>query len=145
MISDLFRRLTACLDTDTLSTADARLAMAALMVRLARSDDQYSPTERAQIDRLLAEHYTLPPAEAATLREQAERAEEAAPDTVQFTRLIKQSVPYEDRTGVMETLWRVATTDGIDAEERGFLRLVAELLGVSDQDSGLARQRAERG
>lgn len=62
---------------------------------------------------------------------------------MQFTRLIKQAVPYEDRTGVVEALWRVATADGIDADERAFLRLVANLLGVSDQDSGLARQRAE--
>ena len=31
---------------------------------------------------------------------------------------------------------------GINADERGLMRLVADLVGVSDQDSGLARQRA---
>ena len=29
----------------------------------------------------------------------------------------------------------------VNADERGFLRLVANLIGVTDQDSGLARQR----
>jgi uncharacterized tellurite resistance protein B-like protein len=53
-------------------------------------------------------------------------------------------VPYEERTDVVEALWRVAILEGIDANERTFLRLVSNLLGVSDQDSGLARQRAER-
>ena len=87
----------------------------------------------------------LGPAEAAAVRAEAERAEEVAHDTVQFTRLIKQVVPYEERTGVVETLWRVAAADGINADERGLMRLVSELLGVSDVDSALARQRALAG
>lgn len=144
MIAELIRRLTLPADTSPLSQADSRLAYAALMVRLARSDDSYTDRERARIDKLLAEHYRLTPQASAALRAEAETAEAAAPDTVQFTRLIKQAVPYEDRTAVVEALWRVATADGIDADERAFLRLVANLLGVSDQDSGLARQRAER-
>lgn len=142
MLADLIRRLTTP-SAPPLSPHDGRLALAALMVRLARSDDQYSDRERARIESLLTAQYSLAPAEARALRAEAERAEEAAPDTVQFTRVIKEDVAYEHRTEVMETLWRVALADGIDADERGFLRLVANLLGVSDQDSGLARQRAE--
>ena len=75
---------------------------------------------------------------------EAEIAEAAAQDTVQFTRLIKEAVPYEERVGVVEALWRVAAADGINADEHGLMRLVANLLGVTDQDSGLARQRALR-
>jgi uncharacterized tellurite resistance protein B-like protein len=63
---------------------------------------------------------------------------------VQFTRLIKAAVPYEERIGVIETLWRIAAADGVNADEHGLMRLVANLLGVSDRDSGLARQRALR-
>ena len=63
---------------------------------------------------------------------------------MQFTRLIKEAVPYEERTGVVETLWRIAAADGINADEHGLMRLVASLLGVSDVDSGLARHRALR-
>ena len=53
-------------------------------------------------------------------------------------------MPYEERIGVVEALWRIAATDGINADEQGLMRLVANLLGVSDQDSGLARQRVLR-
>ena len=63
---------------------------------------------------------------------------------MQFTRLIKEAVPYEERVGVVEALWRVAAADGINADELGLMRLVANLLGVSDQDNGLARQRVLR-
>ena len=144
MIAELIRRLTVPTDMSPLSHTDSRLAYAALMVRLARSDDQYSDRERARIDALLGEHFGLPTAAAQALRHEAEVTEEAAPDTVQFTRLIKQAVPYDERAAVIEALWRLAPADGIDADERAFLRLVANLLGVSDKDSGLARQRAER-
>ncbi len=107
------------------------------MVRLARSDGSYA-TERAAPDRRAAfGALRLGPADAArVLGPQAEVAEARAQDTVQFTRLIKQSVPYEERTGLVEALWRVAVADGINADERGLMRLVADLLGVADQDSG---------
>ena len=54
------------------------------------------------------------------------------------------TVPYGERTWVIEALWRIAATGGIQADEHGLMRLVASLLGVSDQDSGLARQRVLR-
>ena len=143
MLADLIRRFTAPPSTAPLPTEDARLALAALMVRLARSDGSYSATEQSQIERALAAFHDLGPDAAATLRRDAEVAEQSAPDTVQFTRLIKAAVPYEEREEVIEALWRVALADGIDASERSFLRLVANLVGVSDRDSGFARQRAQ--
>ncbi len=141
MLADLIRRLTGAPDTAALPPEDSRLALAALMVRLARSDNHYSGPERRRIDRLLAERYGLSPDHAAALRAEAEAAEAAAPDTVRFTRLIKDAIPYEERRGVIEALWRVAASEGFNADERAFLRLVANLIGVSDQDSGLARQK----
>ena len=144
MFADLLRHLTAASETRTLAPEQSRLALAALMVRLARSDSNYTATERSRIDRLLAAQYRLAPAAAAALRASAEITEEGAPDTVGFTRMLKAAVPYDDRVGVVEALWRVAAADGINADEHGLMRLVANLLGVADQDSGLARQRALR-
>jgi uncharacterized tellurite resistance protein B-like protein len=142
MIADLIRRLTAPPTPEPLPRDQARLALAALMVRVARSDGQYSPEERNRIDRVLTETYRLAPEAAQALRAEAEEAEAEAPDTVQFTRLIKAAVPYEERSGVVEALWTVACADGINADEHALLRLVANLVGVTDRDSGLARQRA---
>ncbi len=144
MLADLIRRLRAEPTSDPLSSEDSRLALAALMVRLARTDGDYSGTERSRIDHVLRERYGLDAAGAAALRAEAEAAEAAAPDTVRFTRLIKEAVPYEERAAVVEALWHVALSGGIHADEHGFLRLVANLVGVSDVDSGRARQRAIR-
>ncbi len=144
MFADILNRLAAAKPQAPPSLEDCRAALAALMVRVARADNRYSEVERQQIDRLLADRYGLDMAGAAAVRAAAEVAEAEAPDTVRFTRIVKEAVPYEERSRVVEALWRVAATDGIDAEERGFLRLVVNLLGVSDQDSGIARQKAER-
>jgi uncharacterized tellurite resistance protein B-like protein len=144
MFADLIRHLTAASGTRELAPDKSRLALAALMVRVARTDGSYTLDERTRIDRVLAAQYRLDQGGCRALRAEAEIAEEGAPDTVQFTRLIKEAVPYEDRSGVVEALWRVAAADGINADEHGLMRLVANLLGVSDVDSGLARQRALR-
>jgi uncharacterized tellurite resistance protein B-like protein len=146
MIGDILRRLRAEPEADAsaLSPEDCRLALSALMVRLARGDDHYSAEERAMIERIARERYGLDAAAARALREEAETLEAEAADTVRFTRLIKAAVPYEERSGVIEALWRVAITDGIKAEEHGFIRMVTNLVGVSDVDSGLARQRVLR-
>jgi hypothetical protein len=89
---------------------------------------------------VLAKRYELSPFEVAKLRGEAERLEEEAPDTVRFTRAIKDAVPYDDRVKVIESLWDIVLADGErDHEEDAILRLVAPMLGVNDRDSNLAR------
>lgn len=127
-----------------LAVDDAVLALAALLVRLARADDLYAETEARQIDRVLAAQFGLGPFEAASQRTRAEALEAQAPDTVRFTRALKAAVALEDRARLVEALWSVAQSDGRQtAEEDAHIRLVATLLGVSDRDRALARQRSE--
>lgn len=143
MFADLIRRMTAP-DPAGLPDPDARLALAALLVRIARSDGSYASNEMARIDRVTARRYGLTPFEAAALRAEAETLEAEAPDTVRFTRAIKDGVPYEDRLGVIEALWEIVLVDGKrDDEEDSLLRMIAPMLGVNDRDSNLARLRVE--
>ncbi len=121
---------------------DARLAMTALLVRLARADNEYAAAEIHRITQVIMARYKLAEPEAIALRETAETLEQEAPDTVRFTRAIKDRVAYEDRIAVVEALWQVALADGNrDAEEDALLRLVVSLLGVTDVDSASARRR----
>ena len=121
----------------------ARQAMAALMVRIAKSDDDYAVAECERIDAVLSVLYSLSTSEASALRLQAETLEADAPDTVRFTRAIKEEVPYEERFDVVRALWQVVLADGErDHEEDALMRLLASLLGVNDRDSAIARQRA---
>lgn len=142
MFGDFLKRLTQP-DPAPLAHADARLALTALLVRIARSDGDYAPAEIDRIDRITAARYDLTPAEAAALRADAEVLETEAPDTVRFTRAIKDSVPYDHRRTVLEAAWQVVLADGERAEEEdALLRMVASFLGVSDVDSAMARHKA---
>lgn len=144
MFGDLLRQLLAPAP-HRLPEPDARLALAALLVRVARSDGLYAAEEVERIDRVLAHRHGLDPFAAAKLRGEAEDLEREAPDTVRFTRALKDAVALEDRAELMTALWSVALADGLrEAHEDRLMRLVANLLGLSDVDSALARQKAER-
>ena len=144
MFADFIKRLTQP-DPAPLPDDDARLALTALLVRIARSDNDYAASESRLIDQIVMQRYGLDADAARALRSDAETLETEAPDTVRFTRAIKDAVPYENRMGVVEALWQVVLADGErDAAEDALLRLSTNLLGVSDVDSARARQRAEK-
>ncbi|MBC6407869.1 MAG: TerB family tellurite resistance protein [Rhodobacteraceae bacterium] len=146
LVSALAARSASPLAETPASDHSESLALGALLVRIARADGDYSNEEAACIDRLLVARYGLGPFEAAARRRDAEALEAAAADTVRFTRALKETVPHEDRLAVIEALWHIALADGgRDAAEDSVLRLAANLLGISDRDSALARQRVAKG
>lgn len=143
MFAEFLRRLTESAPAP-LPKPDAQLALAALLVRVARSDGIYEAAEIALIDQGLSRQFGLSQTAATELRGSAEQLEAEAPDTVRFTRAIKEHVAYEDREGVIEALWEVVLADGVrDDHEDALLRMIAPLLGLTDQESARARQRVE--
>ena len=143
MFASFLKRLTSP-TPDQLPEMDARLALGALLVRVAKADEHYDDVEAMRIEQLLGKRYGISSAEAGQLREQCEKLEFEAPDTVRFTRCIKDCVPHENRISVIEDLWSVVLADGVrDADENTLLRLVANLLGVTDVQSATARHKAQ--
>ena len=119
----------------------AALALAALMVRLARADGHFDDGERAAILAALDARF----GNGAALLAEAERREAEALDHHQFTRLVKAANEPATRGALMADLWRVVLADGArDDEENALMRQFASLLHVSDQEAAMARRRAER-
>ncbi|MES2434397.1 MAG: TerB family tellurite resistance protein [Pseudomonadota bacterium] len=144
MFAEILRSLLAPAPT-RMADPDAQLALAALLVRVAKTDGLYAVEEVERIEKILMTRNGLDPFEAAALRAKAEDFEAQAPDTVRFTRALKAAVPLEDRAGLVEALWSVALADGQrDASEDQQMRLLSNLLGLSDVESAQARQRADR-
>ena len=143
MEANMFANLFSRKPSNETSEITARQAMAAVMVRIAKSDDDYAVAECERIDAVLSVLYDLTADQATSLRLQAEALEADAPDTVRFTRAIKEAVPYDDRFVMVRALWQVVLADGErDHEEDALMRLLASLLGVNDRDSAIARQQA---
>ena len=87
MLKDLLKRLSGD-SAAPLPPEDARLAVAALLVIAAHAAFHYQESERAMIERVLADRYGLDAAAAKALREEGEAAEAAAMDLYKFTSLI---------------------------------------------------------
>jgi len=88
----------------------------------------------------LGTRFGLNEVEAKALREECETIEAEAPDTVRFTRVIKEAIPLDDREAVVRAMWEVVLTDGSrDQHEDALMRMVAPLLGFTDQNSNRIR------
>ena len=62
-------------------------------------------------------------------------------DNIQFTKIIKERIAYEERFNLLKDSWLLVMADGKRTyEEDGFMRLFCSLLGLSDKDNALARQ-----
>jgi uncharacterized tellurite resistance protein B-like protein len=72
-------------DPAPLARTDADLALAALLVRVARTDGLYAFEEVERIDRVLMARHGFGSFEAAALRAEAEKVEAEAPDNIRLT------------------------------------------------------------
>ena len=125
---------------------DARLALGALLVRVAKSDATYRVEEIARIDRILAAANDLNAVEAAKMRATCEKLEKQAPETERFAALIRETVTHEGRLEKLRALWQVTLADGLERpEEIGVIDTVREALGLSPEDNAAARAAAEEG
>ncbi|MCF3596102.1 TerB family tellurite resistance protein [Rhodobacteraceae bacterium LMO-12] len=125
---------------------DARLALGALMVRVAKSDDSYRVEEIQRIDRTLARANAIGPVEAAKMRATCEKLEALAPDTENFAALIRDTVSHEGRLDTMRALWQVVLADGLERpEELTVISGTYAALGLSEADNASARQAAQEG
>ena len=113
------------------SVAARRLAVATLLVEIARADFEVDPTERDAIRRMLASAYGLDPEPVAELVARAEQAVEEAVSLYEFTSRLNEELSPEDKVEIIEMLWRVAFADGrLDKYEEHLVRKAADLLHV---------------
>ena len=112
-----------------------QLALAALLVEMARADFDDTEQEHAEINRLLAAHFGLSAEESAQLLARAGKAMDEAVCLFDFTRALHDSLDYEQKLAVVELLWQVALTDDrLDKYEDYLMRKVGDLLYISNTD-----------
>jgi uncharacterized tellurite resistance protein B-like protein len=117
-------------------------AIAAILVRAAKTDNEYTESEKKLIDHLLAINLNISQEDARLLRLQGQELEMEINDNVQLTRIIKQDIPYEDRHQLIEQLWSIVLDDNNRTpEENKLMRVLTHLLGISDVNSAKARSK----
>ena len=130
---DIIERITSLFhkpSPEPLPELDAQLALAGLLVRVAKSDHTYRVEEISRIDKLLAEIFSLNPVEAAKLRATSEKLEALAPETAKFAELIHDKVPEEERLKTLQAMRDVMLADNIAMpEEQSVIQAACVALG----------------
>lgn len=130
---------------EPLPAPDEKLALGALLVRVAKSDKVYTVSEISLIDRILAQHFGLNPVAAAKMRATCEKLQAAAPESDEFAELIRKELSYDERMEALCDLWQVVRADGSeDAVEIEIVEAVRVALGLSEADSATAHLKAQK-
>jgi uncharacterized tellurite resistance protein B-like protein len=108
-----------------------RLAVAALLLEMTRMDERVMAEECAAVEAGIRDHFGLTAEETRELIALAEAERQEATDYFQFTSLINSHYGPEQRTRIVEQLWRIAYADHtLHRYEEHLVRKVAQLLHV---------------
>lgn len=121
---------------------ELEMAVTGLLHEMMRADSKERPEERSAMSATLAAMFEMNDADAGRLIDLAG----AHRYTSYFgpVSVIKRVLGLEQRTALVEHLWRVAFADSeLDPYEDHFVRKIAHLLHVPNTDAMLARQRAK--
>ena len=117
------------------------LALTAIFIRIAKLDGTFDINEREKIKELIIKRFEFNDENTENVLNMAARLEGQSNDNVQFIKVIKERIAYEERFNLLKDSWILVMADGKRTyEEDGFMRLFCSLLGLSDKDSALARQ-----
>lgn len=143
-ITDFLRQsLTAGAGGNTSREHTLELCAAVLMLEIALADEGIDAAEHDVIVAAIREHFHLDPSEAVALVDLARQQVKDASSLHEFTRAINTDLSREEKTTVIELLWRVAGADSvIHKYEEYFIRKIADLLYVSHTDYIRAKHRA---
>jgi uncharacterized tellurite resistance protein B-like protein len=121
---------------------ELQIALTALLVEAAYSDDHFDPAERSIIARLLERRFGLSAANAQALLAAGEAVASESAELFHFTRIVNERLSPDQRVELIEMLWEVAYADRVlDQYEDSLLRRIGGLIYVPDRDRGMARQR----
>ena len=119
-----------------------QLALAALLVEMARADFDQQQSEDLAIAHMLGAHFDLDETAATDLLVRAQRAADEAVSLHDFTRALHDNLTPDEKFCVVEMLWRVAYADGhLDRYEDGLVRKLSELLYIRHSDLVRIRNR----
>ncbi len=122
--------------TSSLDRQDTlELAVAALMVEMARTDFNEEQSEDKEIKRLLKVHFELTEQESARLLGRAQTAADEAVSLHEFTCTLRSALDSNEKQKVILMLWKIALADNrLDKYEDHLVGKLAQLLYVPRVD-----------
>ena len=124
---------------------EPQVAVCAVLLEVAHADQEFTEEERHRIAEMLQAHFDLDAGEAEELMTRAQGERAKTPDLWPFTRAISQNSTPEEKSQVLEMVWRVVFADGrLDAHEDQLVRKLQSMLAVNHSVVIAAKQRARQ-
>lgn len=143
-IRDFFdSQLSTAAEPDAADPHALHLATAALLIEVARQDEEVAGVELDAIAAAIQRKFDLSEADTGELMALADAELQQSIDYYQFTSLINDRFSPAQKERVVEHLWEVAFADGrIDRYEEHLIRRLADLLYVPHAAFIAAKHRA---
>ena len=111
---------------------DIRIATCALLLEMANIDGEFDDWEKESIISIIKKDYRLSDEEAESLIEAADEELKGSTDLWRFAGLINQNYSIDEKIRIIETVWRIAYTDGkLDKHEDYLVHKLAQLLRLT--------------
>jgi uncharacterized tellurite resistance protein B-like protein len=122
---------------------DARLATAALLIRVATVHSKMSSVREKKLHSLLRSCFALDDRAAAQLIEDGVEIDRTAIDIYQYTRQLTEVLDDQGHRRIVRMMWGIVFADGnANALEDNIIWRAADLLGVSSRQRVELRQQA---
>jgi len=129
---------------ESLPGESIQLAVAALLVEMARADFEQTPAQQQASCRLLADYFQLDDDGVQALVREAEAAVDRSVSLREFTAPLHRSLAEADKQRIIAMLWHVALEDSyLDRHEEHLVSKLAELLYVPRGDVLRLRHRVQ--
>jgi uncharacterized tellurite resistance protein B-like protein len=127
------------------SSHDIRIATCALFLEMSQIDGEFSESECDYVVSVLNRDFALSDEHAAALLEASRKELNESIDLWQFTNLINQNYSMKEKLEIIETIWRIAYTDGtLDKHEDYLVHKLARLLRLDHKQLIEAKLKAKK-
>ncbi|MFC2169756.1 TerB family tellurite resistance protein [Acidobacteriota bacterium] len=121
-----------------------QIATCAILLEVAKSDDEFSSIEKAAITTIFKEEFKISAEAAEGLMEIARKKREESIDLWEFTHLINENYSSEEKKKIVEAAWKVIYADDkLDKYEDHLVHKLARLLRLRHSDLIEAKLRAK--
>lgn len=144
-LREIFKRSTAERGalTEKQQFERVRIATCAILLEVAKSDDEFSGIEKETIRTILSERFQIAGEAVEELIELARKKREETVDLWEFTNLINESYTREEKREIIDTIWQVIYSDEkLDRYEDKLVHKLAGLLRLRHQELIDAKLRA---